>query len=333
MTVAERDSRESAQAPFPACTIQGGRRAGPGAFARTDYLLDNERGFDYKNIWNRISIIETVNKIRKDPKRGAPGPADVYFSKVIEKGLRILCLFTPEAKSLSLKDITLKTRINSTSAFRFVETFVRLGYLKKDPRSKLIELGPMALAFSNNVIQSFDMLQIIKPFIDEAFENYNVSIDSGIVEGGRFVNLYRREAKDTLVFKMPVSTPHLHCTAVGKAFLSWLPDDARDLILDGLIFTPRTPFSLASRAAVLDDLRETRRRGYSINNQEYTVGLICIGAPFLNREGIVLGAVSFDVSTVQYSLKEAEKRFAKEVVKLARDIQPMFPAGIGRDES
>jgi IclR family pca regulon transcriptional regulator len=219
-----------------------------------------------------------------------------------------------------------------TSAFRFVETFIRLGFLKKDPRTKLIKLGPMALAFSNNVIQSFDMLQIIKPYINEAFEKYNVSIDSGIIESGRLVNLYRREAKDTLVFKMPVSTPHLHCTAVGKAFLSWLPDSARDRILDGLIFTPRTPFSLTSRAAVLDDLRKTRERGYSLNNEEYVVGLICIGAPFLNGEGVVLGAVSFDFSTVQFSLKEAENRFAAKVVKLAQDMRPMFPAEIGRDE-
>ncbi len=274
-----------------------------------------------------------MKEIHTNPKGVAAGREDLYFSKVLEKGVRVLSLFTPETKSLSLKDITLKTRINMTSAFRFVETFIRLGYLKKDPRSKLIELGPMALVFSNNVIQSFDMLQIIKPLIDESFAKYNVSIDSGIVEGGRFVNLYRREAKDTLVFKMPVTTPHLHCTAVGKACLSWLPDGARDRILDGLIFTPRTPFSLTSRAAVLDDLRKTRERGYSINNQEYTVGLICIGAPFLNSEGVVRGAVSFDVSTVQYSLKEAEKRFAKEVIKLAQEIRPMLPAGISRDES
>lgn len=274
-----------------------------------------------------------MTEIRKGRQGGAGGATDFYFSKSIEKGLRILNLFTPEAKSLSLKDVTLRTPINRTSAFRFVETFIRLGYLVKDPRTKLIKLGPMALAFSNNVIQSFDLLQIIKPYVDEAFEKYNVTIDSGMVEGGRFVSLYRREAKDTLVFKMPVSTPHLHCTAVGKAFLSWLPDDARDRILEGMTFTPRTPHSLTSRAAVLDDLRETRQRGYSLNNEEYVVGLISIGAPFLDSEGVVLGAVSFDVSTVQFSLKDARKRFAAKVVKLARDIRTMLPAGISRDES
>ncbi len=271
-----------------------------------------------------------MRALRKNPEMAAVGPANPYFSKVIEKSLRILNLFNPETTSLSLKDITLKTRINSTSTFRFVETFIQLGYLKKDPKSKLIKLGPMALALGYNVIESFDMLRIVKPYIDEAFETFNITIDSGIVEDGKLVNLYRREAKDTLVFKMPLLTPGLYCTALGKAYLSRLPEDACSRILDGQTFISRTPHSLTSRAAALADLRKTRERGYSINNEEFTLGLISIGAPFLNRDGAVLGAVSFDVPTVQYTLEEAEKRFASSVLKLAQSIRPMLPAGNGR---
>ena len=157
-----------------------------------------------------------MRALRKNPEMAAVGPANPYFSKVIEKSLRILNLFTPETTSLSLKDITLKTRINSTSTFRFVETFIQLGYLKKDPKSKLIKLGPMALALGYNVIESFDMLRIVKPYIDEAFETFNITIDSGIVEDGKLVNLYRREAKDTLVFKMPLLDPRPLLHRLGK---------------------------------------------------------------------------------------------------------------------
>ncbi|MEN6310143.1 MAG: helix-turn-helix domain-containing protein, partial [Acidobacteriota bacterium] len=140
----------------------------------------------------------------KDQKDGADRPANPYFSKIIDKGLRILSLFTPETSSLSLKDIALKTRINPTSTFRFVETLIQLGYVKKDPRTKLLKLGPMALALSHNIIKSFDMLQIVKPHIDETFEKLNITIDSAIVDEERLVLLYRREAKDTLTFALPL---------------------------------------------------------------------------------------------------------------------------------
>jgi IclR family pca regulon transcriptional regulator len=248
-----------------------------------------------------------------------------YFSKIIEKGLRILGLFTPETTSLSLTDIARRTRINPTSTFRFVETLVQLGYLRKDARTKLIKLGPMALAFSYNTIKSFDILQIVKPAVDKAFDRLNVSIDTAVTEHGRLVLLYRREVKDTLTFTLPLVSSDLQCSALGKAYLAALPDKELRSLLDGMTFRRRTPQSLTSRAAVLADLRRTRARGYSINNEEYILGLISIGAPLINKVGDVLGVVSLDSTTVQHTIDEAEKLFAPAVVALAKEIRSLLP--------
>jgi len=261
----------------------------------------------------------------KDQKTDAGRPANPYFSKIIDKGFRILALFTPDTPSLSLKDIRLKTCINSTSTFRFVETLIQLGYLKKDSRTKLVKLGPMALALSHNIIKSFDVLQIVKPLIDEAFEKLNVTIDSAVVDAGRLVLLYRREARDTLTFALPLVSPHLHCSALGKAYLSGLSEAELSRVLDGLTLISRTPHTLTDRAAVLADLRRSRQRGYVVNNEEYVPGLISVGAPLINEDGVVLGALSFDVSTVQFAASEAEKRLAPEVLKLAAALKPSLP--------
>ena len=265
-------------------------------------------------------------KLKKTRKAAAGGPSYPYFSKIVEKSLRILNLFTPETPRLSQKDIILKTRINPASTYRLVETLVQLGYLKKDPQTKLVKLGSAALLFSQNVIASFDLLQILKPAIDEAFEEYKVTIDSGLLEGGKPVFLYRREAPDTLVFKLPVSAPNLiHCSAMGKAILAWMPEDELARTLDGLTLLRRTPHTLTSRSTLLADLRRTRERGYSINDEEMIPGLISLGAPLMKRGGGVLGSVTFDFATVQYTLEEAEKRFAPALLKLVEDIRPFLP--------
>jgi DNA-binding IclR family transcriptional regulator len=265
--------------------------------------------------------MKAMDRVEREPG----GRNNPYFSKIIDKGLRILNLFTPETPSLSLKDIATQTRVNPTSTFRFVDTLIQLGYLKKDPRTKLIKLGPTALALSHKIIKSFDMLQIIKPHIDDAFDRLNVTIDSAIVDDGRLVVLYRREARDTLTFRLPLLSPHLHCSALGKAYLSSLAEDVLPGVLDGLTLSRRTPNSLTSRSAVLADLRRARERGYAVNNEEYVLGLISIGASLVNEDGAVLGALSIDVSTVQYTAGEAEKRFAPAVLRLVKDIQPSLP--------
>jgi IclR family pca regulon transcriptional regulator len=113
---------------------------------------------------------------------------------------------------------------------------------------------------------------------------------------------------------------------MGKAYLAWLPEKAFSRALDGLAFIRRTPHTLTSRAAVINDLLKTRERGYSINNEEFIPGLISIGAPLLNRDEEVLGAVSFDGPTAHFTLREAEKRFVPALLRLVEDIRPMLPS-------
>ena len=256
------------------------------------------------------------------PRSPGRGP---YFSTVLEKGFRILGLFNPERLSLPLKEIARETKLNSTSAFRYVETLVELGFLKKDPKSKVIKLGAMALAFSNNVIRSFDMVQIVRPFVDEAFDRLKVSIDAAVIEEERLVLLYRREAENTLTFRLPLMSSHTHCSALGKAYLSALPEDVLSRVLADLKLTRRTPHSLVTRAAILADLRRARERGWALNNEEYVLGLISLAAPLVNSEGAVLGAVSIDVATAQYSVEQAQERFVRPLLALAKQIRPMLP--------
>lgn len=263
-------------------------------------------------------MTESIRRGEKKP----PEKRNIYFSKVVDKGLRILELFRPDVTSLSLKEIAEATGINRTSAFRFIDTLVQLGYLRKDPQTRLVKLGPKALSLSQNITSSFDILQIVQPLIDEIYLKFNVTIDSAILDDVTLVRLYRREALGSLVFKLPqvLPTAHLHCTALGKACFSALPRDLYSRAVSRLSFDQRTPSSLPNLKALEADLEDTRRRGYSINNEEYILGIISIGAPLFNADGSVLGAVSFDVLSIECSKAEAEKRYAPAVVQLAKVI-------------
>jgi IclR family pca regulon transcriptional regulator len=266
-----------------------------------------------------------MKQLKKSSLAKGGGPSYPYFSKVLEKGLSILNLFTPENPYLNLKDITLKTGINHASTFRLVETLIQLGYLKKDPKTKLIRLGPMALVLTYNIHNSFDLIQIIKPHIDAVYDKFNVSVDAAVVEQEQFIIIYKKEATDTLVFNLPKQSKYFNCSAVGKAYLSTLQEEILSEFLDRNKPIRRTPHSLTNRAALLADLSRTRQRGYSINNEELALGLISFGSPLVNKVGNVLGIVSMDVSTVHYKVEEAERRFAPVILKLVQDIKPMLP--------
>ena len=59
---------------------------------------------------------------------------------------------------------------------------------------------------------------------------------------------------------------------MGKVLLAFLPDGARDELLDRITFARRGPNTLTSKAALLTELRRIRIAGIAVNNEELAYG-------------------------------------------------------------
>jgi IclR family transcriptional regulator, pca regulon regulatory protein len=266
-----------------------------------------------------------TNRIRAAASRRPRVVAD-SSAKSLLKGLQILGLFTPESSKLSLTDIARRTGITLASTHRIAETLIRLGFLKREESTKLFKLGPAAMSLSINISKSFDLLQIVKPFVDRLFEELNVSLDVAVVENDQLLLVYRREAQDTLVFNLPVlSSDVFHASALGKAYLMSLSPEDLERRLDRLCLVRRTPRTITNRDALRAEIESSRRRGYALNNEEFTAGLISIGAPLLNRDGFLQGIFTFDVSSVQTTAAEAERRLAPLLLRLTKELRSLLP--------
>ena len=106
--------------------------------------------------------------------------------------------------------------------------------------------------------------------------------------------------------------------------MAFMEPRALDALLDRLTLTPKTEKTITDKAALLEDLRQAARKGYSLNREEFVPGLIAIGAPLFSlRTGKVVGGVSFDSSTERHSMEEFEERFAPYLVELAKKISAL----------
>lgn len=248
-----------------------------------------------------------------------------YFSEPFAKGLRILRLFDPEHKTLSLKEISEAMNISPSSAFRFTNTLVQLNYLDKDAKKKTLSLAKKAYLLGLSIVNSFSLLDVVKPFIDDVNKRYNISVDSCVLEDRALLQLYFRGAKDAPVYKALIINPAIHCTGLGKAILAYLPEVELAEIMKNMPLVRRTKNSITDKQELLSDLERIRRRGYATNNEEYINGLITIATPFFDlKTNRPVGAVSFDFLTSQISLKQAEKKYVKVLLKLGRDISTVI---------
>jgi IclR family acetate operon transcriptional repressor len=84
----------------------------------------------------------------------------------------------------------------------------------------------------------------------------------------------------------------LHCTAVGKAMLAAMTMEQARAILRSHGLPRRTPRTLTRMADVLRGLGAIRERGYAVDDEEDTEGVVCVGSCVRGRDGAALSAVS-----------------------------------------
>jgi len=250
-----------------------------------------------------------------------------YFSKSLEKGLNILSLFSRNTPVLTQSQIARALELNMTSTYRYINTLVEMDYLEKDAKTKEIRPTMHCLVFCNNLLRATDHFRLIKANVDRVHRKHNISIDVVWVVDDTIMRLYHREADETLTYSLPDHSRNcLHNTALGKAYLSSLPDDRIADKLGKMDLTARTNHSIGNRNALRAELRKIRRRGFSMSEEEYLPGLIAIGAPLIDPvSGEGVGAVSFDFSVLQHHADEVRSKYGQLIVETSQTLSTLLP--------
>jgi DNA-binding IclR family transcriptional regulator len=250
-----------------------------------------------------------------------------YFSKSLEKGLKILSLFNRDTPVLTQADIARRLDFNTTSAYRYINTLVELGYLEKDRQTKEIRPSNMCLLFCTSLMRASDHLRMIKEVVDRIHSENNISIDVAFVVDNTIVHIYHREAEETFTYRLPdYSKNCLHNTAVGKAYLSSLTDDLISEKIDTMSLVAKTEKTIVDKKSLAAELQKTKARQYALAEEEYMAGLVAIGAPLYDPiSGKGVGAVSFDFSVLQISAQEIKIKFGGLIKETAKTISELLP--------
>ena len=250
-----------------------------------------------------------------------------YFSKSLEKGLKILALFNRESPVLTQSEIATTLDLNRTSTYRYINTLVELGYLEKDTKTREIRPSILCLLFYTNLMRATDHLRMIKEVVDRIHSENNISIDVAFVVDDAMVHVYHREAEETLTYRLPdFSKNCLHNTALGKAYLSGLPDDLIAEKIDTMILVAKTDKTIVDKDALTVELQKTKARQYAMSNEEYLTGLVAIGAPLHDPiDGKGVGAVSFDFSVLQHSAEDIKTKYGEMIRETSKSLSGLLP--------
>lgn len=92
----------------------------------------------------------------------------------------------------------------------------------------------------------------------------------------------------------------MHVMAAGKALLAALPDDELDRYFAESLREKFAPDTITSEKALRKQIEETRRTGYAVTDEEYSLGIRSIGHA-VTMNGEVVGSLSCAIPKVRWT--------------------------------
>lgn len=210
----------------------------------------------------------------------------------LERGLRLVETVALHGGSTSLAEAARRTGLHRSTAHHLLQTLVSLGYLKQDADSRGYQLAAKPFQLTGRTWSPERLAEVAQPFLAELTRRSGEGSSFSAYRDGAVTVVAKREHDGPVRVVQDVGAQRpLHCTAVAKAILPWLPAPELAGLLARMRFTRQTAKTIATRKAFEAELRRIRAAGYAIDDEEHIQGIRCIAMPVFGPAGQVLGSV------------------------------------------
>jgi IclR family acetate operon transcriptional repressor len=257
-----------------------------------------------------------------EAEASADGPK--YPIESVDNVLRLLLMVAQQGQ-VRVSEASAELGTAVSTAHRLLAMLAHHGFVTQDPDSKAYKAGHVLLRIGLRSVANLDIRTLLRPFLEELRDETEETVHAAVLQGNQVMFIDCAESPRALRVASRVGTTMwAHCTSVGKAWLACESDD----FLRGLYPSPRlpalTPDSITSRAALMKELAEVRRRGYSHNEGESEIGVGSVSCAVCDRHGRPVASISVSIPLARMS-PERWDILAKAVQRTCRAVESTLP--------
>jgi IclR family acetate operon transcriptional repressor len=207
--------------------------------------------------------------------------------------LELLAAAGPDG--MTLTELAEQISVSKSSAFALLQTLVARGFAA-DSGARLTRRYRLGMALAKlgdaAAVQS-PLISLAMPVLHSVTDATGLTTRLVVPDGPFAVVTARVDAPGSVRFASYLGMrEYPHCTSAGKALLATLPpEQARALALEAGM-PVRTERTITDPDALLRDLELSAARGYTIDDEEDSPGVFCVGAAIFDRNGERVAALS-----------------------------------------
>lgn len=177
----------------------------------------------------------------------------------------------------SLQSLAEETGIPKPTLHRMLQQLENAGLLERSGDSRQYGTGVRLRRLAENLLlnDSFHGARhgVLRSLVNEVGESCNLTA----LSGSEVMYLDRVETPAPLRFYLHSgSRVPVHCSASGKLFLANMAPAQRQRLLAHATLEAFTPKTLTNLDALEEEIKQVKRQGFALDNEEFLPGLLCI---------------------------------------------------------
>ena len=263
--------------------------------------------------------------IAADPKPTPAAALDVYtgdpnFMTSLARGLIVIQAFTQQSPQMTISQLSIKTGLSRAAVRRCLYTLTKLGFAGAEDGSRY-SLRPRMLTLSHTYTTSNTLSSAAQPILERMSAALRESFSVATLDGEDIVYIARTQVNRVMAVDLHIgSRLPAYCTSMGRVLLAYLPAEQLEQYLAKVVLTPHTTRTITSVEKLRLALRNVRRNGYALVDQEYEVGLRSLAVPVYAASGRVVATVNLSGNAPRLSVLEMQSRYLTPLRNAASEL-------------
>ncbi len=240
--------------------------------------------------------------------------------KSVKKAADVLNCFI-DKQPIGVTEISEKLGLYKSNVHSILSTLAAVDYVTKDEATDKYYLGPGIVRLNRSIGNRFSLANVAAKYMRNlsAEEREVVYLTAPLKDQIFYIDVaLPEETSYGHVSSVRNSMDYIHSTASGKGMLAYMPQSYVDNILSQPL-PAMTESTITDPDELRRELDDIRKRGYSIDNMETSVGISCVAVPIISFDGTVKASISISGPSPRFS-PERIVALAAKLTEIARKI-------------
>ena len=238
-------------------------------------------------------------------------------ARTLSRGLDILELLAKAPRSMGVTDLAESLGLDKSTVHRLLTTLTKRGYARQELHSRNYALGAQTLVLHDAFQSQIGLQQICRPLLQEMTDVTGETSHLAVLSGANIIFVDWVCTPQVMGIRTVVGRSEpAHCTALGKAILLALPDKEKNAILQNATLTAYTDKTPVTIAKIEEELRDSAIRGWTLDNEEFLLGVRCLSAAVLDSAGYPVAAMGISGPATRMTMTKCRK-FGPQISSIA----------------